>query len=283
MTEVSFAGDSVKMYLKTVGEIPLLTRDEELELAQQAKNGDELAKQYLIEANLRLVISIAKKYKSKGINFMDLIQEGNIGLIKAIDKFDYTKGFQFSTYATWWVRQSIQRALSDKSRTIRIPVHMVETINKLNRVQGQLLQELGRPVTDEELASEMGYSVSRIQEIKQITEDTVSLDTPIGEEKDSFVGDFIEDKSVDLESNITNEVLNSQIEDILSVLTDRESQVIKMRFGIYGETVKTLEEIGKIFNVTKERIRQIEIKALSKLKENSEGMNLRQFYVEREA
>ena len=257
--------DPVRMYLKEIGKVPLLSAEEEIKLAQRMEEGDEDAKKRLAEANLRLVVSIAKRYVGRGMLFLDLIQEGNLGLIKAVEKFDYRKGYKFSTYATWWIRQAITRAIADQARTIRIPVHMVETINKLIRVSRQLLQELGREPTPEEIAEEMHMSVERVREILKISQEPVSLETPIGEEEDSHLGDFIQDDNVPVPADAAAfTMLKEQLEDVLSTLTDREQKVLRLRFGLDDGRARTLEEVGKEFNVTRERIRQIEAKALRK-------------------
>ncbi len=270
--------DPVKMYLKDIGQVPLLTTDEELELAQKMSDGQEAAKKRLSEANLRLVVSIAKRYVGRGMLFLDLIQEGNLGLMKAVEKFDYQKGFKFSTYATWWIRQSITRAIADQARTIRIPVHMVETINRLVREQRILLQELGREPTLEELAERMGTSIERVSEIQKIAQDPVSLETPIGEEEDSHLGDFIEDdKTPTATDTVTSSMLKEQIARVLDTLTPREEKVLRLRYGIDDGRPRTLEEVGKEFNVTRERIRQIEAKALRKLRHPSRSKRLRDF------
>ena len=270
--------DHVKMYLKDIGQVPLLTTDEELELAQKMSEGQEAAKKRLSEANLRLVVSIAKRYVGRGMLFLDLIQEGNLGLMKAVEKFDYQKGFKFSTYATWWIRQSITRAIADQARTIRIPVHMVETINKLTREQRILLQELGREPTLEELAERMGVSIERVSEIQKIAQDPVSLETPIGEEEDSHLGDFIEDdKTPTASDSVASTMLKEQIARVLDTLTPREEKVLRLRYGIDDGRPRTLEEVGKEFNVTRERIRQIEAKALRKLRHPSRSKRLRDF------
>ena len=270
--------DPVKMYLKDIGQVPLLTTDEELELAQKMSEGQEAAKKRLSEANLRLVVSIAKRYVGRGMLFLDLIQEGNLGLMKAVEKFDYQKGFKFSTYATWWIRQSITRAIADQARTIRIPVHMVETINKLTREQRILLQELGREPTLEELAERMGVSIERVSEIQKIAQDPVSLETPIGEEEDSHLGDFIEDdKTPTASDSVASTMLKEQISRVLDTLTPREEKVLRLRYGIDDGRPRTLEEVGKEFNVTRERIRQIEAKALRKLRHPSRSKRLRDF------
>ena len=270
--------DPVKMYLKDIGQVPLLTTDEELELAQKMSEGQEAAKKRLSEANLRLVVSIAKRYVGRGMLFLDLIQEGNLGLMKAVEKFDYQKGFKFSTYATWWIRQSITRAIADQARTIRIPVHMVEAINRLVREQRILLQELGREPTLEELAERMGVSIERVSEIQKIAQDPVSLETPIGEEEDSHLGDFIEDdKTPTASDSVASTMLKEQIARVLDTLTPREEKVLRLRYGIDDGRPRTLEEVGKEFNVTRERIRQIEAKALRKLRHPSRSKRLRDF------
>ena len=270
--------DPVKMYLKDIGQVPRLTTDEELELAQKMSEGQEAAKKRLSEANLRLVVSIAKRYVGRGMLFLDLIQEGNLGLMKAVEKFDYQKGFKFSTYATWWIRQSITRAIADQARTIRIPVHMVETINRLVREQRILLQELGREPTLEELAERMGVSIERVSEIQKIAQDPVSLETPIGEEEDSHLGDFIEDdKTPTASDSVASTMLKEQIARVLDTLTPREEKVLRLRYGIDDGRPRTLEEVGKEFNVTRERIRQIEAKALRKLRHPSRSKRLRDF------
>ena len=270
--------DPVKMYLKDIGQVPLLTTDEELELAQKMSEGQEAAKKRLSEANLRLVVSIAKRYVGRGMLFLDLIQEGNLGLMKAVEKFDYQKGFKFSTYATWWIRQAITRAIADQARTIRIPVHMVETINRLVREQRILLQELGREPTLEELAERMGVSIERVSEIQKIAQDPVSLETPIGEEEDSHLGDFIEDdKTPTASDSVASTMLKEQIARVLDTLTPREEKVLRLRYGIDDGRPRTLEEVGKEFNVTRERIRQIEAKALRKLRHPSRSKRLRNF------
>ncbi len=260
--------DPVKMYLKEIGRVPLLKGDDELILAKAIENGDEEARNSLIQANLRLVVSIAKKYVGRGMLFLDLIQEGNMGLVKAVEKFDYTKGFKFSTYATWWIRQAITRAIADQARTIRIPVHMVETINKLTRIQRQLVQEFGRDPSAEEIAERMeGITPEKVREIQRIALDPVSLETPIGEEDDSHLGDFIEDKdALSPEQYANNQLLKAEINNLLDYLTERERRVLILRFGLYDGKTRTLEEVGKIFDVTRERIRQIEAKALRKLR-----------------
>ncbi len=270
--------DPVRMYLKEIGKVPLLTPDEELELAKKMEEGDETAKKRLSEANLRLVVSIAKRYVGRGMQFLDLIQEGNLGLIKAVEKFDYSKGYKFSTYATWWIRQAITRAIADQARTIRIPVHMVETINKLIRVQRQLLQEYGREPLPEEIAKEMGMPVERVREIQKISQEPVSLETPIGEEEDSHLGDFVEDDHVPTPSEAAAyTLLKEQLAEVLDTLTEREQRVLRLRFGLDDGKTRTLEEVGKEFNVTRERIRQIEAKALRKLRNPSRSRKLRDF------
>lgn len=270
--------DPVRMYLKEIGKIPLLKPHEEVELARRMNDGDELAKQRLVEANLRLVVSIAKRYVGRGMLFLDLIQEGNLGLIKAVEKFDYEKGFKFSTYATWWIRQAITRAIADQARTIRIPVHMVETINKLIRVSRQLLQELGRDPKPEEIAKEMEMSEEKVREIMKIAQDPVSLETPIGEEEDSHLGDFIPDDDAPAPAEAAAySLLKEQIEDVLGSLNEREQKVLKLRFGLEDGRARTLEEVGKEFDVTRERIRQIEAKALRKLRHPSRSKKLRDY------
>ncbi|MDE6549911.1 MAG: RNA polymerase sigma factor RpoD [Clostridia bacterium] len=270
--------DSVKMYLKDIGSVPLLNPDEEKELARRMAEGDEYAKNRLSEANLRLVVSIAKRYVGRGMQFLDLIQEGNLGLMKAVEKFDYTKGFKFSTYATWWIRQSITRAIADQARTIRIPVHMVETINKTGRVQRQLLQTLGREPTPAEIAEVMGIPVEKVIEIQKIAQDPVSLETPIGEEEDSHLGDFLEDdKAASPADKAEAKMLKEQLLQVLDTLTPRENEVIRKRYGIDDARPKTLEEVGKEFNVTRERIRQIEAKALRKLRHPNRTKRLKDF------
>ncbi len=269
--------DPVKMYLKEIGKVELLTAEEEVNIAKRIENGDESAKKELAAANLRLVVSIAKKYVGRGLSFLDLIQEGNMGLMKAVDKFDYTKGFKFSTYGTWWIRQAITRAIADQARTIRIPVHMVETINKLVRIQRQLVQELGRDPTNEEIAAEMGVDEEKVREVK-IAQDPVSLETPIGEEEDSQLGDFIEDDTViSPEEAADYTMLREELDNILSGLSDREKKVLELRFGLNDGMPRTLEEVGKEFDVTRERIRQIEAKALRKLKHPSRSQKLKDF------
>lgn len=270
--------DPVRMYLKEIGRVPLLSAEEEVELAERIEAGDETAKQELAEANLRLVVSIAKRYVGRGMQFLDLIQEGNMGLMKAVDKFDYRKGFKFSTYATWWIRQAITRAIADQARTIRIPVHMVETINKLIRIQRQFLQDLGREPVPEELGAEMEMPSEKIREILKIAQEPVSLETPIGEEDDSHLGDFIEDNdATSPEDHATYELLKEQLESVLDTLTDREENVLRLRFGLNDGRTRTLEEVGKKFGVTRERIRQIEAKALRKLRHPSRSKQLKDF------
>ena len=273
--------DPVRMYLKEIGKIPLLSVEEEGEISKAVENGDELAKNKLAESNLRLVVSIAKRYVGRGLLFLDLIQEGNIGLMKAVEKFDYGKGYKFSTYATWWIRQAITRALADQARTIRVPVHMVETINKMARIQRQMTLELNREPTEEEIAKKMGITVEKVREVMKISQDPVSLETPIGEEDDSHLGDFIKDESsLSPEEYATNEILKEEINDVLSTLQPREQQVLELRFGLIDGTCYTLEEVGKRFNVTRERIRQIEAKALRKLRHPSRAKKLRDFMVD---
>ena len=273
--------DPVRMYLKEIGQIKLLTLDEEAALADRIIEGDQEAKNILAEANLRLVVSIAKRYVGRGMLFLDLIQEGNIGLMKAVDKFDVTKGYKFSTYATWWIRQAITRAIADQARTIRVPVHMVETINKLARVQRQLTLELNREPSEEELAKKMGTSVDKIREIYKISQDPVSLETPIGEEDDSHLGDFIKDeRNLSPEEFATNEMLKDEISEVLLTLTEREEKVIRLRFGLEDGKTRTLEEVGQMFGVTRERIRQIEAKALRKLRHPSRSRKLRDYMTE---
>ena len=270
--------DPVRMYLKEIGKIPLLTGDEEVNLAKRMEEGDEIAKKKLAEANLRLVVSIAKRYVGRGMLFLDLIQEGNLGLMKAVEKFEYRKGFKFSTYATWWIRQAITRAIADQARTIRIPVHMVETINKLVRVQRQLVQELGRDPTPEEIGKEMDLDVERVREIMKIAQEPVSLETPIGEEEDSHLGDFIPDEDVLAPADAaTFTMLREQLIDVLDTLTPREQKVLRLRFGLDDGRARTLEEVGKEFDVTRERIRQIEAKALRKLRHPSRSKKLKDF------
>ena len=270
--------DPVRMYLKEIGKVPLLSAEEEIELAKRMESGDESAKKRLAEANLRLVVSIAKRYLNRGLSFLDLIQEGNLGLIKAVDKFDYTKGYKFSTYATWWIRQAITRSIADQARTIRIPVHMVETINKLIRISRQLLQEYGREPTSEEIAKEMGITVEKVREIKKISQDPVSLETPIGEEEDSHLGDFIPDDDVPAPVDAAAySMLKEQLMEVLDTLSDREKKVLMLRFGLEDGRPRTLEEVGKEFNVTRERIRQIEAKALRKLRHPSRSKKLKDY------
>ena len=270
--------DHVRMYLKEIGKVPLLTSEEEIELAKRMEEGDEEAKARLAEANLRLVVSIAKRYVGRGMQLLDLIQEGNLGLMKAVKKFDYRKGYKFSTYATWWIRQATTRAIADQARTIRIPVHMVETINKLLRVSRQLLQELGREPTNEEIAERMEIPVSRVREIMKISQDPISLETPIGEEEDSHLGDFIKDENITSPADAAAFVLlKEQLNEVLGTLTEREQEVLKLRFGLDDGRTRTLEEVGKEFNVTRERIRQIEAKALRKLRHPSRSRKLKDF------
>ncbi|KAA0549381.1 RNA polymerase sigma factor RpoD [Bacillus suaedaesalsae] len=270
--------DPVRMYLKEIGRVDLLSAEEEIELAKRIQKGDEEAKRRLAEANLRLVVSIAKRYVGRGMLFLDLIQEGNMGLIKAVEKFDFEKGFKFSTYATWWIRQAITRAIADQARTIRIPVHMVETINKLIRVQRQLLQDLGREPTPEEIGEDMDLTPDKVREILKIAQEPVSLETPIGEEDDSHLGDFIEDQDATSPSeHAAYELLKEQLEDVLDTLTDREENVLRLRFGLDDGRTRTLEEVGKVFGVTRERIRQIEAKALRKLRHPSRSKRLKDF------
>ena len=270
--------DPVRMYLKEIGQIKLLTMDEELDLAERIQNGDEQAKNILAEANLRLVLSIAKRYVGRGMLFLDLIQEGNIGLMKSVEKFDVSKGYKFSTYATWWIRQAITRAIADQARTIRVPVHMVETINKLARIQRQLTLELNREPTEEELAKKMNVSVEKIREIYKISQEPVSLETPIGEEDDSHLGDFIKDeRNLSPEEYATNEMLKDEIAEVLETLTEREEKVIRLRFGLEDGKSRTLEEVGQLFGVTRERIRQIEAKALRKLRHPSRSRKLKDY------
>ena len=270
--------DPVRMYLKEIGKVPLLSTDEEIELAKKIELGDEAAKKKLAEANLRLVVSIAKRYAGRGMQLLDLIQEGNLGLIKAVEKFDYRKGYKFSTYATWWIRQAITRAIADQARTIRIPVHMVETINRLVRTQRQLVQKLGREATPEELSKELDMPVERVREIMKISQDPVSLETPIGEEEDSHLGDFIQDDNVEVPADAaTYTLLHEQLMDVLSTLTEREQKVLRLRFGLDDGRPRTLEEVGRQFNVTRERIRQIEAKALRKLRHPSRSKILKDY------
>ncbi|MBQ3061328.1 MAG: RNA polymerase sigma factor RpoD [Lachnospiraceae bacterium] len=273
--------DPVRMYLKEIGKVPLLTADEEIELAKHMEQGDSTAKKRLAEANLRLVVSIAKRYVGRGMLFLDLIQEGNLGLIKAVDKFDYRKGYKFSTYATWWIRQAITRAIADQARTIRIPVHMVETINRLIRVQRQLLQELGREPQPEEIAQTLGISVEKVREIQKISQEPVSLETPIGEEEDSHLGDFIQDDNVPVPADAAAfSLLRQQLDEVLDTLTEREQKVLRLRFGLSDGRARTLEEVGKEFKVTRERIRQIEAKALRKLRHPSRSRKLKDYLEE---
>ena len=268
----------MRMYLKEIGKVPLLNAQEEIDLAKRMEAGDEYAKQKLCEANLRLVVSIAKKYVGRGMLFLDLIQEGNLGLIKAVDKFDWTKGYKFSTYATWWIRQAITRSIADQARTIRIPVHMVETINKLIRVSRQLLQEEGREPTPDEIADEMGISVEKVREILKIAQEPVSLETPIGEEEDSHLGDFIPDEDAPAPAEAAAfSMLKEQLVDVLGTLTEREQKVLKLRFGLEDGRARTLEEVGKKFDVTRERIRQIEAKALRKLRHPTRSKKLKDY------
>ena len=270
--------DPVRMYLKEIGKVPLLTAEEEIELAKRMEKGDEEAKKRLCEANLRLVVSIAKRYVGRGMLFLDLIQEGNLGLIKAVDKFDYTKGYKFSTYATWWIRQAITRSIADQARTIRIPVHMVETINKLIRVSRQLLQTYGREPTPDEIAKEMGISVEKVREIQKIAQEPVSLETPIGEEEDSHLGEFIPDEDVPAPAEAAAfSMLKEQLVEVLDTLTEREQKVLKLRFGLEDGRARTLEEVGKEFDVTRERIRQIEAKSLRKLRHPSRSKKLKDY------
>ncbi|WP_285108962.1 RNA polymerase sigma factor RpoD [Paenibacillus sp. UMB4589-SE434] len=270
--------DSVRMYLKEIGRVGLLSAEEEVNLAKRIADGDEEAKRILAEANLRLVVSIARRYAGRGMQLLDLIQEGNMGLIKAVDKFDYTKGFKFSTYATWWIRQAITRAIADQARTIRIPVHMIETINKLARVSRQMVQELGREPEVEEIAKEMELSVEKVREIMKISQDPISLETPIGEENDSKLGDFIEDQdALAPVDSAAYEFLKEQLGDVLDTLTEREENVLRLRFGLEDGRTRTLEEVGKVFGVTRERIRQIEAKALRKLRHPSRSKRLKDY------
>ena len=278
MADTFSTDDPVRMYLKEIGKVPLLTPEEEQDLAKRMAEGDEEAKRRMAEANLRLVVSIAKRYVGRGMLFLDLIQEGNLGLIKAVEKFDYTKGYKFSTYATWWIRQAITRAIADQARTIRIPVHMVETINKVIRVSRQLLQQLGHDPSPEEISAEMGMPVDKVREILKIAQEPVSLETPIGEEEDSHLGDFIPDEGASEPSEAASfTLLKEQLVDVLSTLTPREEKVLKLRFGIEDGRTRTLEEVGKGFNVTRERIRQIEAKALRKLRHPSRSKKLKDF------
>ena len=270
--------DPVRMYLKEIGRVPLLTAEEEVELAKRIEQGDEEARRKLAEANLRLVVSIAKRYVGRGMLFLDLIQEGNLGLLKAVEKFDYRKGFKFSTYATWWIRQAITRAIADQARTIRIPVHMIETINKLNRISRQMLQEMGREPTPAEIAERMGMTEERVREIMKIAQEPVSLETPIGEEEDSHLGDFIEDQDAPAPAEAASfTMLKEQLEDVLDSLTPREEKVLRLRFGLDDGRARTLEEVGQEFGVTRERIRQIEAKALRKLRHPSRSKKLKDF------
>ncbi|ONI45821.1 RNA polymerase sigma factor RpoD [Candidatus Epulonipiscioides gigas] len=270
--------DPVRMYLKEIGKVPLLSADDEIKLAKRMESGDEEARKRLAEANLRLVVSIAKRYVGRGMLFLDLIQEGNLGLIKAVEKFDYTKGYKFSTYATWWIRQAITRAIADQARTIRIPVHMVETINKLMRIQRQLLQELGRDPQPEEIAKEMELSVNKVREIMKISQEPVALETPIGEEEDTNLGDFLADEDAPAPAEAAAfTLLKEQLIEVLDTLTDREQKVLKLRFGLDDGRARTLEEVGREFNVTRERIRQIEAKALRKLRHPSRSKKLRDY------
>lgn len=270
--------DSVRMYLREIGKIPLLTTEEEIKLAKRIEKGDIIAKKRLAEANLRLVVSLAKKYIGRGLSFLDLIQEGNTGLMRAVEKFDYKKGFKFSTYATWWIRQAITRAIADQARTIRIPVHMIETINKLIRVQRQLVQDLGREPTSEEIAQEMGLDVDKVDHIMKISQDTVSLEAPVGEEEDSKLGDFIEDdKNSSPEENTVRQLLKDRIKEFLNELSPREQKILKMRFGLETGRTHTLEEVGQEFGVTRERIRQIEAKALQKLRKQEKSKILEEY------
>ena len=270
--------DPVRMYLKEIGKVPLLESEKECQLAERMSNGDEKAKQELVEANLRLVVSIAKRYVGKGMFFLDLIQEGNLGLMKAVEKFDYKKGYKFSTYATWWIRQAITRSIADQARTIRIPVHMVETIHKVSRISRQLLQENGREATAEEIAEVMGTSAEKVREIMKIAQDPVSLETPIGEEEDSHLGDFIPDEDSPAPAEAASyTLLREQLEEVLNTLSPREKQVLKLRFGLEDGRTRTLEEVGKEFNITRERIRQIEAKALRKLRHPSRSKKLKDY------
>ncbi len=282
LTDTTLSSDDpVKVYLKDIGRVPLLSGDEEIELAKRMADGDEKAKARLSEANLRLVVSIAKRYVGRGMLFLDLIQEGNMGLMKAVEKFDYTKGFRFSTYATWWIRQAITRAIADQARTIRIPVHMVETINKLTRTTRFLVQELGRDPTPSEIAKEMGMTEEKVREIQKIAQDPVSLETPIGEEEDSHLGDFLEDThATSPQDQVTNTMLKEELMRVLETLTPREQAVIRLRYGIDGSHPRTLEEVGKRFGVTRERIRQIEAKALRKLRNPARSKRLKSYHTE---
>ena len=273
--------DNVRMYLKEIGKISLLSQEEEQELSKRVAEGDEKAKNILAESNLRLVVSIAKRYVGRGLLFLDLIQEGNIGLMKAVEKFDYDKGYKFSTYATWWIRQAITRALADQARTIRVPVHMVETINKMARIERQMTLELNREPTDQELSKKMGLSVDKIAEIRKISQDPVSLETPIGEEDDSHLGDFLADeRTMSPEEFATYEILKDELREVLDTLTVREKEVLELRFGLFDGSSHTLEEVGKQFKVTRERIRQIEAKALRKLRHPSRAKKLKDFLIE---
>jgi len=270
--------DPVRMYLKEIGKVPLLDADKELELAKKMSEGDEKAKQKLVESNLRLVVSIAKRYVGRGMFFLDLIQEGNLGLMKAVEKFDYRKGYKFSTYATWWIRQAITRAIADQARTIRIPVHMVETIHKVTRVQRRLLQELGREATPEEIGEALGMTPEKVREIMKISQDPVSLEMPIGEEEDSHLGDFIQDNDSPAPAEVASyTLLREQLCEVLKTLTPREEQVLKLRFGLDDGRTRTLEEVGRVFNITRERIRQIEAKALRKLRHPSRSKRLKDY------
>jgi len=278
LPEGTSVDDPVRMYLKEIGKVPLLSMEEEIELAEKMAKGDEYARKRLAESNLRLVVSIAKKYVGRGMLLLDLIQEGNMGLIKAVEKFDYTKGYKFSTYATWWIRQAITRAIADQARTIRVPVHMVETINKLIRIKRQLLQQLGREATPEEIAREIDLPVERIAEIEKISQEPISIDTPIGEEEDSHLGDFIPDDDAPAPAeSAAFTLLKEQLVDVLGTLTPREEKVLKLRFGLDDGRARTLEEVGKVFNVTRERIRQIEAKALRKLRHPSRSKKLKDY------
>ena len=278
VTEGIAIDDPVRMYLKEIGRVPLLTSDQEIDIAKRMADGDEEAKQQLAEANLRLVVSVAKRYVGRGMQFLDLIQEGNLGLIKAAEKFDYTKGYKFSTYATWWVRQAITRAIADQARTIRIPVHMVETINKVKKVNSQLLHENGHEPTNEQIAEKLEMPVEKVREIMRVAQEPVSLETPIGEEEDSHLGDFIQDESIPTPVEATNQtLLHEQLDEVVSTLTEREQRVIKLRFGWDDGRPRTLEEVGKEFNVTRERIRQIEAKALRKLRHPNRSRKLKDF------
>jgi RNA polymerase primary sigma factor len=273
-----YIDDSVRMYLREIGKVPLLNKDGEVRLAKQIEKGDEVARRKLAEANLRLVVSIAKKYIGRGLTLLDLIQEGNEGLLKAVDKFDYTKGYKFSTYATWWIRQAIMRAIADQSRTIRVPVHMVEKINKMNRIQRQLVQDLGREPLPEEISAEMEVDVEEIEKIIKISQETVSLEAPVGEEEDSKLGDFIEDEEMESPRDAaTYDLLKEDVDKILNKLEPREKRILEMRFGLESGTTHTLEEVGQEFGVTRERIRQIEAKALEKLKEQEEDTKLSEY------